>query len=316
MKIVFMGTPSIAVPSLETLIRSSHEVAAVITQPDQKSGRGMSVTCSPVKKTALRYQIPCLQPESLSSPEFLQSLETIGADIYAVAAYAQKIPDRLLEGPPYGCINMHPSLLPKYRGSGPLRGPILNGDSKTGVTIMQVVTQWDAGDILLQRSFLMDEKETAETLEQKCAVLGAELMLEAINGLEQGSIVPIPQDPQQATYLKQISKEAGLIDFSDSAKQIERQIRACIPWPSAYTVLGGKTIKIWEADCVPELPDGYSRNNSDPGDVVYADKHQILIQTGEGFLKPLSIQLEGKKRMCIEDFLRGKKIAPGEHFGD
>lgn len=316
MKIVFMGTPGIAVPALETLIASDHEVIAVITQPDQKSGRGMSLNISPVKETALKYNIPVYQPEKIGDELFLDFLESLGADIYAVAAYAQKIPDRLLHMARFGCINLHPSLLPKYRGSGPLRGPILNGDKVSGVTIMQLVSDWDAGDILLQESFVLDPEETSETLEERSAVLGAKMMLEVINGLEQGIIVPVPQDHSQATYLKQITKEAGHINFHDSAVQIERQVRACIPWPSAYTKLGGKTFKIWKAQALAELPEG---NNvpeaATPGSVAYADKKQFLICTGEGYLKPLVVQMEGKKKMSVEEFLRGKKITQGEQFG-
>ena len=314
MKIIFMGTPRIAVPALETLIRSEHQVIAVITQPDQKSGRGMALSFSPIKEVALKHEIPCYQPESVSEESFLDLLETLGADIYAVAAYAQKIPDRLLDMAPYGCINLHPSLLPKYRGSGPLRGPILNGDAYSGVTIMKLVSAWDAGDILLQKKIPLDPKETSETLEKKVSALGAEMMLEAIDRLQEGSLIPIPQDHSQATYLKQITKEAGLIDFSQSAVQIERQIRACVPWPSAYTWLEGKTFKIWEADVSPGHPDD-SGTDAESGTVVYTDKKKILIRTGEGYLIPLSVQIEGKKRMPIEEFLRGRKIEPGVRFG-
>lgn len=314
MNIVFMGTPSIAVPALETLINSKHNVIAVVTQPDQKSGRGMSLKFSPVKETAVKYGIPCLQPESVNDPEVLDEFEALGADVFAVAAYAQKLPERLLEMAPHGCINLHPSLLPKYRGSGPLRGPILNGDATTGVTIMKLVMQWDAGDILLQEEFPLGEKDTSDVLEEKCSLLGAEMMLKAIDGLEAGTIVPVPQDHTKATYLKQISKEAGLISFDDSAVQIERQVRACIPWPSAYTYLDGKTFKIWEAD-VTELPVECDTSDMQNGSIAYADKKRIIIKTGDGYLMPLSVQLEGKKRMTTEEFLRGKKLEQGVTFG-
>lgn len=316
MKIVFMGTPHIAVPVLTGLIESPHQVLAVVTQPDQKSGRGMSLRFSPIKELAVQAEIPCLQPEKISDPDVLDQLEALQADIFVVAAYAQKLPDRLLEMAPYGCINMHPSLLPKYRGSGPLRGPILNGDAYTGVTIMQVVSAWDAGDILMQEKFPLTGEETSADLEEKCSRLGAQLMLKTIDGLEAGTITPVPQDPDQATYLKQITKEAGLIHFEDSAVSIERQVRACIPWPSAYTFLKGKTFKIWKAAAVDRLPaDPADSTDSSFGTVVYADKKQILIRTGEGYLSPLEVQIEGKKRMTMEEFLRGRKILPGEYFG-
>ncbi|MCF0228576.1 MAG: methionyl-tRNA formyltransferase [Parasporobacterium sp.] len=310
MKIIFMGTPDIAVPALETLIGSRHEVIAVVTQPDQKSGRGMNLRISPVKNTALKYNIPCLQPEKISEPDVMDQLEKLGADIFAVAAYSQKIPDRILEMTEFGCINLHPSLLPKYRGSGPLRGPILNGDPSTGVTIMKLVQEWDAGDILLQKEFVLDGSETSEYLEQKCSVLGAEMMLEVINGLEDGTVSAVPQDHSKATYLKQITKDAGLIKWEESAVQIERQIRACIPWPSAYTSLEGKTFKIWEADVIDEA------SAEAPGTTIYADKKKIAVNTGRGLLVPLSVQLEGKKRMSMEEFLRGRKIEQGTRFGN
>ncbi len=312
-----MGTPQIAVPALEALINSRHEVIAVITQPDQKSGRGMSVRFSPVKEIAVKYGIECLQPESISDESVLDMLEQMNADIYAVAAYAQKIPNRLLEMAPFGCINLHPSLLPKYRGSGPLRGPILNGDEETGVTIMKLVEQWDAGDILMQRAFAMDPKETSETLEEKCKILGAQMMLETIDGLENGSIKPVPQDSEKATYLKQITKDAGLIDFGQSAVQIERQIRACIPWPSAFTYMDGKTFKIWAADVYAGDCANVDAASADmaTGSVAYVDKKKLLIKTGLGYLEPTSVQLEGKKRMAMDEFLRGKKIEQGYHFG-
>ena len=314
MKIIFMGTPDIAVPSLESLIESPHTVLAVITQPDQKSGRGMNVKYSPVKETAVKYGIKCFQPEKLDTSSFLDVLETEGADIFCVAAYAQKIPDRLLNMAEFGCINMHPSLLPKYRGSGPLRGPILNGDRETGVTIMQLNSEWDAGDILMQEAFELQENDTSSSLEEKCGILGAKLLLKTVNALENADIVPVPQDSSKACYLRQIKKEDGLIDFGSGAVSIERQIRACIPWPSAYTYMGNKLFKIWEARALGEKQPEWE-NTDVPGTVVYAGKKQFVIRTGDGFLEPLSVQVEGKKRMDIQDFLRGNKIETGFIFG-
>ena len=316
MKIVFMGTPAIAVPSLKKLAESRHDVILVITQPDQKSGRGMNVRYSPVKETALLYDIPCFQPENISDTDVLDRLEALHADIFVVAAYAQKLPDRLLSMAPFGCINMHPSLLPKYRGSGPLRGPILNGDDTSGVTIMKVVSAWDAGDILMQKEFILDPDETSLTLGERSARIGAEMMLETIEGLEHRTIIPIPQDPSMATYLKQIKKEDGRIDFRQSAVQIERQIRACIPWPSAFTTWNGKTFKIWKAAAQGILPQDLPGEEDLPcGSVVYIDKKEFWIKTGEGYLMPLIVQLEGKKQMPVQDFMQGKKIERGVCFG-
>jgi len=310
MRIVFMGTPALAVPALEKLIASRHEVAAVVTQPDRASGRGRSVTFSPVKQCALEHGLELLQPESVSTEEVLDTLESFHADIFAVVAFAQKLPERLLTMAPFGCINMHPSLLPKYRGSAPFRGPILNGDEETGVTIMQLVEKWDAGDILLQESFPIDETDTALTIEEKAVPLGAELLLKTIDGLEAGTITPVPQDESKATYLKQIKKEDGLIDFSAPAVMIDRQIRACIPWPSAYTYLEGKLFKIWSAEPVADMME-----KGVCGSVAASEKGSIVIQCGEGCLRLKDVQIEGKKRMPVEDFLKGRKVEPGTVFG-
>lgn len=334
MKIVFMGTPAMSVPVLDTLLSSSHEVAAVVTQPDRASGRGKQVTFSPVKQCALDHDIPVLQPETIAQENVLDHLEKIGADIFAVVAYAQKLPDRLLEMAPFGCINMHPSLLPKYRGSAPFRGPILNGDALSGVTIMKLVQKWDAGDILMQKTFPVDPKDTALTLEEKAVPLGAQMMLEVIDALQAGTLVPVPQDESQATYLKQIRKEEGIIRFEDSAEQIERQIRACVPWPSAYTWLEGKLFKIWDADVIrtpdrkkdPSFTCKYKdlcHSHEDgkarpyvPGSVMYVSGDMLLVKCGKDCLKLNEVQIEGKRRMKIDEFLRGKKIEAGTVFGN
>ncbi len=333
MKIIFLGTPDMARFALERLYGSRHEVVAVITQPDRESGRGRQTLCSPVKNFTIDKNIPCLQPEKIGDAAFLDELEKIEADIMVVVAYAQKLPGRLLEMKRYGCINIHPSLLPKYRGAAPFRGPILNGDKVSGVTIMNVVEKWDAGDILLQREFAMDGKETAATLEEKAKVLGSSMLIEVIDGLEAGTVTPVPQDESHSTYIKQIKKEDGRIDFSQSATEIERQIRACIPWPSAYAFLDGKMLKIWDADvwaCGEEaagssaasdeacagpaaLRSGSSAvlDGAAPGQVVFSDKNTLAISCGEGFLKVTEPQLEGKKRMLAGEFLRGRKIEAG-----
>lgn len=309
MNIIFLGTPAMACFALQRLCASEHAVVAVITQPDKESGRGRQVTYSPVKSYANDVGIPCLQPEKIGDEAFLDELDRIEADIIVVVAYAQKLPNRLLEMKKYGCINIHPSLLPKYRGAAPFRGPILNGDKVSGVTIMNVVERWDAGDILLQKEFDMDPKETVESLEEKAKVLGSEMLIEVIDGLEKGTIKPVPQDDSLSTYIKQIKKEDGIIDFSKSAVEIERQIRACIPWPSAYTYLEGKILKVWDADVVEESD--INLEGLTPGQVALVNKNELVILCGEGLLKLNEIQLEGKKRMNISEFLRGKKIEQG-----
>lgn len=310
MKIIFLGTPYLAKVALEEMIRSRHEVIAVVTQPDKTSGRGRHMKFSPVKELALEKKIPLFQPVSIKDEKVLDELDALQADIFVVTAYAQKLPERLLHMAPFGCINIHPSMLPRYRGASPLRGPILNGDEKTGVTIMNVAYEFDSGDILLQEEIDMDAKETIRTLEPKVAQKGAEMLVEALDRIEEGTLSPRPQNEEDHTYIKQLDKEAGRINFNDDAVDIERQIRACDPWPSAFTSLDGKMFKIWDADVTEDDAEGVS-----PGAVSYVDKKNLHIKTGNGTLKVNEVQLEGKKRMKTEEFLRGKRIEKGYEFG-
>lgn len=310
MKIVFFGTPQIAADILETLIRSEHEVIALITQPDRAKGRGKQIVFSPAKEVAVAHDIPVYQPEKVSDPEFLDTLESLKADLHVVAAYAQKLPNRLLEMAPRGCINVHPSLLPKYRGAAPMMAAILNGDKESGVTIMKMAEKMDAGDILLQEEMPLDPDETNASIERKAADLGAQLLLKTIKGIEDGSIVPIPQNDEDSTYVRQIGKEAGLIDFSEDAEVIERKTRAYDPWPGTYTYLDGRTFKILKVSVNEITPSG-----TEPGTVISSDKHGFTIAAGKGSLNILEVQLEGKKRMTAEEFLRGRKIEPGYRFG-
>ncbi|MCQ2512866.1 MAG: methionyl-tRNA formyltransferase [Lachnospiraceae bacterium] len=311
MNIVFIGTSDIAVPSLKELIASEHNLLAVVTQPDKGSGRGRTVKFSPVKETAMNAEIPVMQPEKVGEDNVLDELEQLQSDLFVVVSYAQKLPKRLLEMGKYGCINVHPSLLPKYRGAGPLIGPILNGDEVTGVTIMEMAERLDAGDILAQEKFPLDPKETVSSLEEKAAAKGAEMLLKVIVGLEAGTIVPHPQNEAEHTYMKQISKEDGRIDFSKSAEEIERMIRALNPWPTAYTSLEGKTFKLWDADVVSD-----SAEQEKPGTVIASGKTLLIIKCGDDSLSLKEVQMEGKKRMAIADFLRGKKIEIGTVFGE
>ena len=318
MKVIFMGTPLLAAAALKKLIESRHEVVAVVTKPDKASGRGMSVRYSPVKQTALEAGLPILQPESVKTKEALDELESFGADLFVVAAYAQLIPQRLLDMAHYGCINIHPSLLPKYRGAAPMRGPILSGDPETGVTIMKLSAELDAGDILLQEKIELDPKETVRSLTPKVTALGAVMLIRVIDMLEKGEVTPVPQDDSNFTYIRQMDKEDGRIRFNEmSAVEIERMIRACDPWPSAFTKLSGKTFKIWNADVLSEgdAPEGCLKDAA-PGSVVYTDKKTLIVQCKEGFLSLKEVQMEGKKRMGIEEFLRGRKLEVGFVFGE
>lgn len=310
MKIIFLGTSNISVPSLKALLGSEHEVAAVITKPDKASGRGRKLIYSPVKEEALKADIPVLQPDKIGTEEFLDKLRRIAPDIFVLVSYAKMIPMSLCDIAPFGCINMHPSLLPKYRGSGPIRGPILNGDKVGGVTIMQIAEAMDAGDILLQEEIILEPKESVRTYEEKAGRAGAALLLKALKGLEEGSITPTAQNHEDATYLKKISKADGLIDFSKTAAEIERQIRACDPWPSAFTYINGKIFKIWDGDVIEE-----DISDAPEGTAVNVSKKSFCIQTGSGLLKPNRVQIEGKRAMTTEEFLRGYKIQEGCRFG-
>ena len=311
MKIIFIGTPEIAIPSLEILADSKHEIACVITQPDKASGRGQELKYSPVKKAAIELNLNIIQPEKISDEKVVEQIKGINPDLLVVVAYAQKIPESLLNIN-YGCINIHPSLLPKYRGADPIRGPILNGDKTSGVTIMQMADKLDSGDILAQEELELDEKETAFTLEPKLSQLGAKMLLNVLEKIENNEIKKIKQNDIESTYVSQISKQAGVIDFNNSASYIERQVRALNPWPSAFTTFEGKTFKIWDADVL--VKDEFDDEKN--GSVVYADKKEVHIKCGQGILKINEVQLEGKKRMNIEEFLRGKKIERGFIFGE
>lgn len=332
MRIIFIGTPQIAVPSLEILIESE-EVIAVITQPDKASGRGKNIVFSPVKQTALDKGITVLQPESVKDEEFLDEIEKLNPELIVVVAYSQKIPQRMLEMAKYGCINVHPSLLPKYRGATPIMGPILNGDEVTGVTIMKMAEGLDCGDILLQEEMPIERKETVASLEEKAAAKGASMLLKVIDGFKNGTILAIPQDESKHSYVRQITKEEGRIDFGKSAAYIERLIRACTPWPSAFTTLDGKTFKIWDAEVIDvkehtpeagkECPnkaichgeDGKKLMDVPPGTVTFVGKKTLIVKCQEGCLDIKEVQIEGKKRMTIEEFLRGRKIEQGYCLG-
>ena len=316
MKVVFLGTPELAAVALKKLIGSRHDVLAVVTQPDKASGRGRSVKYSPVKETALEAGIPVLQPVSIKNGDCKEEICALGADVFVVAAFSQLLPKWFLEIPPYGCINIHPSLLPKYRGASPLRGPIIEGDADYGVTIMKMAERLDAGDILLQKAFPMGAKETIMTLTPKAAEIGAEMLLETLEGLESGTLEPVPQNDEESSYIRQLEKEDGRIHFENSAAQIERQIRACDPWPSAFTKLSGKTFKIWDADAVSDEEAQNEDASALNGSVVYADKRSLYVKCGEGCLKLNEVQMEGKRRMGIEEFLRGKQLGKGFLFGE
>lgn len=239
MRILFMGTPEFAVPSLRALV-GEHEVLGVVTQPDRRAGRGQRVVFSPVKEVALEYGLPVFQPEKVSDPQVMAELEALGADLFVVVAFGQKIPDRLLAAPTYGCVNVHSSLLPKYRGAAPINAAILHGDDVTGVTTMYLGSGWDDGDIILQAEEPILPRETAGTLHDRLMVKGAELLLETVRQIAQGSAPRIPQDHSKASYAFKLKKEAAQVDFGRTAQKLDRLVRAMNPWPVAWAQIREK----------------------------------------------------------------------------
>lgn len=307
MRILFMGTPEFAVGTLEALIQSRHEVVAVVTQPDRPKGRGNAVKFPPVKEAALAHGIPVLQPLKVREPEVVEQLRAFAPDLIAVAAFGQLLPKVILEMPRYGCVNVHASLLPKYRGAAPIQWAVINGEAESGVTTMMMSRGLDKGDMLKKSVVRLDPKETGDSLHDKLAALGGPLLLETIDELEQGTIVRVPQDDAQSSYAPMLTKELGRIDWSKPADELERLVRGLNSWPSAYTRLHGKTLKIWDADVV-------SASGGEPGKVLQADKNGLVIRAGEGALRIVSLQLEGKKRMDADAFLRGYPVQVHERM--
>lgn len=309
MKIIYMGTPDFAVAPLEAILKAGHEVTAVVTQPDRQKGRGREVQYSPVKECALSYGIPVLQPLKIKEKDAVEELRKYPADIFVVAAFGQLLSEEILNMPRLGCINIHASLLPAYRGAAPIQWCVINGEEKTGVTIMQMAKGMDTGDILLQKEVVLDEKETGGSLFDRLMETGAELIVEVLPKIEAGELTPVVQKEELATYAGKITKDMGNIDFAKSAVTIERLIRGLNPWPSAFTNYKGKILKIWEADVVSECANA---ENPVPGTVIAMDKESFTLATGEGALRIRSLQPEGKKRMSCAEFMRGYEVKVGE----
>lgn len=309
MRIVFMGTPDFAVPVLEALCDAGHEVAAVVTQPDKPRGRGKEMQYTPVKESALERGIEVYQPVKVKDEAFVQILKEINPDVIVVVAFGQILPSAILHMPKYGCINVHASLLPKYRGAAPIQWVIIDGEKETGITTMQMDEGLDTGDMMLKAVISIDEKETGGSLHDKLAGIGGTLIVDTLKQVEEGSIVLEKQDDSKSNYAKMLNKKLGRIDFGKSAEEIERLIRGLNPWPSAYTSLNGKTLKIWDADVRKENTD------IPPGEIIEVTNDEILVSTGDGVLIINELQLEGKKRMDTESFLRGYKVEKGEKLG-
>ncbi len=308
MRIIFMGTPEFAVPSLRALAESQDEVIALVCQPDKPVGRKRELSKPPTKQFAESKNIPVLQPAKIrNNEEFLDNLKELAPDLICVAAYGKILPAEVLELPKHGCINVHSSPLPKYRGAAPINWAIINGETKTGVTTMLMDEGMDTGDILLTEETEISLDDTSETLTKRLSEIGAELLIKTINQLKNKGLNPIKQDNTKATLAPMLKKEHGQIDWTKSAEEIRNQIRGLLPWPVAFTHLDGKMLKIFDADI--------SHESGAPGQVIHCDKKLLRIACGNGSLDLLEVQLEGNKKMEIKSFLAGRKIETGTTLG-
>ncbi len=322
MKIVFMGTPDFAVPALKALAESAkHEVSLVVTQPDRPRGRSGKPAPSDVKLCAEQYGIPVFQPEKVREEAAVERLRRENADIFVVAAFGQLLPKTILEMPRFGCINIHGSLLPAYRGAAPVQWAVLDGQKEAGDTIMQMNEGLDTGDILMQESISLSADETAGSLYDKLSSMGGPLLLKALDAIEAGTVTPVPQGDSGTHYAKMLRKEMGNIDWTKSAEEIGRLVRGLNPWPSAYTHWNGKMLKIWMAEPVTQEElsalgcdekNGMDLKEAQPGTVMIVTKDTLMVQTGDGLLALTELQMEGKKRMPVQAFLMGCRLQTGE----
>ena len=306
--IVFMGTPGVAAATLEQLIQGPDQVVGIVTQPDRPAGRGKQSVPSPVRRVAGRHGISVAAPEKIRDPALLEIIKKWNPQIIVVVAYGRILPKTILDLAPYGCLNVHYSLLPKYRGAAPAAWTIINGDEQAGVTTMRLVEKMDAGPIYLQEAVTVAPDETTASLQAKLTPVGARLMLDTIRMLKEGSLEDKPQDEKAATLAPMLKKEDGAIDWRQPALQIERRIRGFTPWPSAYTERKGKLLKIHRARVIA------ASDATNPGEVVRADGQGFWVATGSGILSLEEVQLEGKRRLAGVDFIRGARVAAGERL--
>ena len=309
LRLVFMGTPEFAVPALQALLESEDTVVGVVCQPDKPAGRRLDLHAPPVKDCARAYAVPVFQPPKIRTPEALEHLHGWRPDLIVVAAYGKIIPKTMLDLPPCGCINIHASLLPKYRGAAPMQWAIARGETHSGITIMQVSEELDAGDILLQKSVALRPDETGGSLHDTLAALGAQALVEALTLFKQGKLVATPQDQAAVTYAPLLKKEDGEIDWTRSAVSLERRIRAFHPWPSSYTWLGNKRLKILAVHL------STAEAAAAPGTILNRQDKALSVATGQGSLTLDRVQLEGKKAMPIAAFLAGHDLKPGDRLG-
>ena len=309
MRVVFMGTPDFAAGTLVKIIESGHNVIGVFTQPDKPKGRGKEMSMSAVKQKALELELPVFQPEKIRKPEIIEEIRQLKPDVIVVVAFGQILSKELLEIPKYGSVNVHASLLPAYRGSAPIQWAVIDGLKKTGVTTMAMDAGIDTGDILMQKELVLDKKETGGSLFDRLSIIGAELLVETLTALENGTAIRTKQEDELSNYAQRLDKALGKIDFYESAEKIERLIRGLNPWPSAFTHIDGKTLKIWDADVVEEEYEGAI------GAIVDINKKSFVVKCGQKALKINEVQLEGKKRMTTDAFLRGNELENGKIIG-
>lgn len=305
MKVVFMGTPDIAVPCLQKIIDEKHEVLAVVTQPDKPKGRGKKMAMPPVKELAVENNIDVYQPIKARDEEFIKTIKEINPDIIVVVAFGQILPKELIDIPKYGCINVHVSLLPKYRGAAPINWVIINGEEKTGVTTMYMDEGLDTGDMILTKEFKLDDKITAGELHDKMMVEGAEVLKETMDLIEEGKAPRTPQNHEEFTYAPIMDKELGHVDFNKSSREIHNLVRGVNPWPSAYAIYNEGKMKIWETEVLEE------KSSKQPGTILKTDKSGIKVSTNDGVILIKEIQMPNKKRMAVSEYIKGNSIEEG-----
>ena len=311
MKIVFFGSAHFAVPALEAIIKSKHELVCVVTQPDKQKGRHLHLAGTDVKSMAVAAKLKVFQPENIKSKESIEFLKNLDADLFVIVAYGQIFSQELLDIPKIMPLNIHASLLPRYRGAAPINWAIINGDKKSGVSIMFVTLKMDSGPVILQRGVTIEDKDTSVSLEEKLRVCGAELLMETLKNITNKDYRLLEQDEDKVIIAPKLKKEVGLLDWNASATVIHNQIRGMLPWPGAYTCYRRKVLKIFRADVLPIFPN----HKPAPGEVVRADKHGIVVACGRGFLDIKELQLEAGKRMSAMSFIIGHKLATGDILG-
>lgn len=309
-RIVFMGTPDFAVPILQILAAEQYQLVGVITQPDRPKGRKRILSPPPVKEAAIRLGIPVFQPERIREEEAVQQFVDLNPDLVVTAAYGQILPESILQQPKFGCINVHASLLPKYRGGAPIHWALINGEKETGITIMYMAKEMDAGDILAQRSIPIAKDDHVGSLHDRLSLLGAEMIKEILPAIFKGEVKAIPQDHQQATYAYNIRPEDEWIDWNRSADEIYNHVRGLYPWPVASTSWNKKRVKIWWAETSDE------NASASPGTILQMEAEGILVATKKGTIRIKELQLAGRKRMLVHEFLSGAKMKVGERLGD